>query len=155
MQVDFYILGENSKRDINGMVCRLCEKALAQNMNVLVYTKSSSQAQQLDELLWTFKANSFIAHKNQISDTETVTEADSSFSYPVLICTGNELAGKEQTIHQYQQLLINLTTETPEFLPQFERVAELVGKDNDEKEIARNRYRTYREKGYNLNKYDL
>ncbi len=143
-QIDFYILGENSPRNINQMVCTLCEKALSQKMTVLVYTLSPDQAHQLDELLWTFKANTFIAHKNQLNETNN----ESTFPYPVII--SNEEAGET-----YNQLLINLTAEIPVFFKQFKRVAELVGKQSDEKEIARNRYRSYLQQGYTLNKYDL
>lgn len=156
MQIDFYILGENSHRDINQMVCRLCEKALDQEMNVLIYTKSPTQARQLDELLWTFKANSFIAHKDQVNEPQ----ADTSFFYPVLISSGTatddtDVGEFQRVFARYKQLLINLTAETPVFFQQFKRIAEMVGNNNDEKKIARNRYRSYRQEGYTLNKYDL
>ncbi len=149
-QIDFYILGDDSPRDINQMVCRLCEKALEQEMNVLIYTKSFLQAQQLDDLLWTFKADSFIAHNSQLNEIEP----DSSFFFPVLISSelSEEMANEKAP---NKRLLINLTLETPPFFQQFERMAEMVGKNSDEKEIARNRYRFYRQKGYTLNKYDL
>lgn len=154
-QIDFYILGDDSPRDINQMVCRLCEKAFEQEMNVLIYTKSLLQAQQLDDLLWTFKADSFIAHSfvshnNQLNEIEP----DSSFFYPVLISSelSEEMANNKTP---NKRLLINLTDETPPFFQQFERMAEIVGKNSDEKEIARNRYRSYRQKDYTLNKYDL
>ncbi len=143
-QIDFYILGENSPRNINQMVCSLCEKALSQKMTVFIYTLSADQAHQLDELLWTFKANSFIAHKNQLNETDN----ESTFSYPVII-------SNSEVSETYNQLLINLTAEIPVFFKQFKRVAELVGKQSDEKEIARNRYRSYLQQGYTLNKYDL
>lgn len=143
-QIDFYILGDNSHRDINLMVCRLCEKALAKQMNVFIYTHSQTQAQQLDELLWTFKTNSFIAHTNQLDERIT----NDSFAYPVIISS-------ERTNDHYNHLLINLTEKTPSFFQQFKRIAELVGKSEGEKEIARNRYRYYLQQGYTLNKYDL
>lgn len=155
MQIDFYILDNNSKRTINQMVCRLCEKALQQQLSVLVYAKSLEQAQQIDELLWTFKANSFIPHKNQLTEHEPNDEITSSFFYPVLICTEAAIANTKKRFDHYQQLLINLTSEPPAFFPQFNRVAELVDKNDDEKEKARNRYRTYRQQGYDLKKYDL
>lgn len=155
-QIDFYILAENSHRDMNHMVCRLCEKALAQKMNVLIYTSSATQAQQLDDLLWTFKPDSFIPHYNQFNELED----DDSYSYPVLICTETDAdditsIGNKKIMSQYKQLLINLTSNTPPFFQQFERIAEMVGKNNDEKEIARNRYRYYKQKQLTLNKYDL
>ena len=155
-QIDFYILAENSRRDMNRMVCRLCEKAIAQEMNVLIYARSVAQAQQLDELLWTFKPDSFIPHTNHFNGLEE----DDSFSYPVLISTetdtnGAAFIGNKKIMSQYNQLLINLTSSTPPFFQQFKRIAEMVSNDNDEKEIARNRYRAYREQGLTLNKYDL
>ena len=61
-QVDFYILGDNSRRNINQMVCRLCEKALSNKMQVFIYTRTEQQARELDEELWTFKSDSFIPH---------------------------------------------------------------------------------------------
>ena len=149
-QVDFYILAENSRREINQMVCLLCEKALAQAMNVLIYTHSSTQAQQLDDLLWTFKNDSFIPHKNQFRESHI---DDSHFYYPVLICHSNNT--RPDILAQYKQLLINLSNESPAFISQFKRTAELVDSNDEEKKIARNRYRYYQQKGYTLNTYDL
>ncbi|MCU7939068.1 MAG: DNA polymerase III subunit chi [gamma proteobacterium symbiont of Bathyaustriella thionipta] len=147
MQIDFYILGENSHRDINQMVCQLCEKAIAQHMNVFIYTQSIEQAHQLDELLWTFKPDNFLTHKNELSEIET----DSTFTYPIIISSDVKNATKSQ----HYQFLINLSNESPDLLANFKRIAEMVGKAPDDKEIARNRYRFYRDKGYTLNKYDL
>lgn len=147
MQIDFYILAENSRRDINQMVCQLCEKAIVQEMDVLIYTKSIEQAHQLDELLWTFKADSFLAHKNELNDIET----DNTFHYPIIISSHI----KDETVPLKHQFLINLSNTHPAFIQHFKRIAEIVGKNPDDKEVARNRYRSYRDKGYTLNKYDL
>ena len=147
MQIDFYILAENSRRDINQMVCQLCEKAIAQEMKVLVYTKSIEQAHQLDELLWSFKADSFLVHNNELGDIEI----DNTMSYPIIITADI----KDETIPQKHQFLINLSNETPVFSEHFKRIAEMVDKNSDAKEAARERFRSYRDKGYTLNKYDL
>lgn len=159
-RIDFYILGENSQRDINHMVCRLCEKALTQQMKVLIYTQSAEQAQQLDDLLWTYKDDSFIAHHNCFNKLELGENKKTSataFHYPVQI--GSEAIAQDPNNNpeneQFPQLLINLSCETPAFYQQFERIAEMVGKEGNAREIARNRYRFYREKGFSLNKYDL
>lgn len=149
MQIDFYILGENSHRDINQMVCQLCEKGIAQGMNVLIYTKSIKQAHQLDELLWTFKADSFLVHNNELKETET--ETDNAITFPIIISSDI----KDETIPLRYQFLINLCNEIPVFIQHFKRIAEMVEKNPQDKEAARNRYRSYRDKGYNLNKYDL
>lgn len=147
MQIDFYILGDNSHRDINQMVCQLCEKAIVQDMNVLIYTKSIEQAHQLDELLWTFKADSFFAHKNELNEIKP----DSTFPYPIIISSDI----KDETIAASHQFLVNLSNESPAYFQHFKRIAEMVGKNPDDKKVARKRYRLYRDKGYTLNKYDL
>jgi DNA polymerase-3 subunit chi len=152
-QIDFYILNENSQRQIITMVCRLCEKALAQDMSVLIYVASSAEAQRLDDFLWTYKANSFIAHASHFSQTKL----PSDFFYPVFIHHASAVNEIDSTVNiaPYKQLLINLTTETPAFFQQFTRMAEMVNKNDDEKSIARNRYRSYLQQGFSLNKYDL
>lgn len=148
-QVDFYILGEHSNRNLKQMVCQLCEKALSQNMNVVIYAASLQQAQELDELLWTYKDDSFIAHINLNN-----LELDSTYQYPVLI-TSDDINQNIPIPEFYNQFLINLNTEPPSFYSRFKRLAEMVDNDTDTKEIARNRYRYYRQQGYDLNKYDL
>lgn len=147
MQIDFYILAENSRRDISRMVCQLCEKALTQKMQLIIYTKSINQALLLDDLLWTFKAESFLPHCNEFTEAAI----DKTFSYPIIITS--EI--KDKNIASSHPFLINLSSETPEFFAHFKRVAEMVGHLPEEKQAARKRYRFYLDMGYQLNKYDL
>lgn len=147
MQIDFYILGDNSHRDINQMVCQLCEKATAQGLNVLVYTKSSEQAHQLDDLLWTFKAETFLTHKNDFNESEN----NKPFPYSITISSNIT----DESVALNYPMLINLSNESPAFHQHFKRIAEIIGTSPDDKETARSRYRFYRDKGYSLNKYDL
>ena len=62
---------------------------------------------------------------------------------------------KDETIAVNYHLLINLSNKFPDFFQHFTRIAEIVGKNPDDKIIARKRYRFYRDKGYTLNKFDL
>ncbi len=159
MQVDFYIISEHSQKDSNQLVCQLCEKALEQNLSIFIYTESAEQAYLLDELLWTYKADSFIAHNNLFAQSIRPSSKQKIFQYPVII--GSDLS-TEQTVNtpQDNHLLINLSSTNlieryTTITQKFSRIAEVVGKNNNEKAIARDRYRFYREKGYTLNKYDL
>jgi DNA polymerase III subunit chi len=151
MQIDFYILKEDSPKDINQLICLLCEKALTQKSNVLLYTQSIEQAHQIDDLLWTYKADSFIAHKNELDEAVT----DDTFNYPVIICSSIESDEETVSISHADELLINLSNETPPFFYQFGRLLEVVGKIKNDKDAARNRYRFYRKKGYTSNIHDL
>ncbi len=154
-QVDFYILDNNSRRNIYQMVYRLCEKALSQQLNVYIYTRSDEQANIIDELIWTYKSDSFIPHcviSSEFSpDSEEKTKL---FNYPVVI-QASASSDQVQIPEQYTCLLINLSLHTPLFHQRFQRIAEMVDKDENEKQLARKRYRFYREQGYSLNKYDL
>ena len=152
-QIDFYILAENSRRDLQFMVCQLCEKAIDQDMNVVIYTRSAQQALEIDELLWTFKSESFIPHINLAnSNLEKISQLKDS--YPVVIFSLD--AGDFSNITEtYRQFLINLTNTSPEHYDRFTRLAEMIDNDTQSKELARQRYRHYREQGYRLNQYDL
>ena len=153
-QVDFYVLSEQSHKNILLICCQLCEKALQNKMTVLIYTQSPEQAEQIEMLLWSYKANSFIAHKNISNqyDTEELssnTLSSDDFDYPVLI--SNKAVNNEL----YNDLLINLDSTPPPFHKQFKRIAELVNNNPQAKECARHNYRFYQQADYQLNKYDL
>jgi len=144
MQVDFYILADTSARDLKHIVCQLCEKALAQQLQVFIYTSSAEQTQQLDDLLWRFKADSFLPHSQ-------LTQADEGYSYPVLISSelNNTISAENYPF------LINLSNSYSDSFQDFKRIAEMIDKNSEQKQAARKRYRLYRDKGYHLNKYDL
>ena len=153
-QVDFYILADDSTKNIDHICCQLCEKALHNNMNVVIYTQSFEQAEKIDNLLWSFKTDSFIAHKNILNQEDKDNNSngileDIDFDYPVII---TDHINSEQS---NTDLLINLNTSPPPFHQQFKRIAELVDKNPQAKESARNTYRLYQQKNYKLNKYDL
>jgi len=154
-QVDFYILAENSPRDINSLCCQLCEKALEQKMNVFIYTHSAEQANEIDLFLWRYKSDSFIPHINTLNQLDrehtssNTSDKKSSFDYPVII------SSEENPAAEYHDLLINLASSPPPLHQQFKRIAEIVGKDSQAKQQARNHYRFYQQQNYPLNKYDL
>ena len=52
-------------------------------------------------------------------------------------------------------VLINLQAEPPPFFSRFERLAEIVGIDEEDAVAARARYRFYRERGYELRTHNL
>ena len=51
--------------------------------------------------------------------------------------------------------MINLTTEVPEFFSRYDRVAELIDADPLRRESGRNRFRFYRERGYELTTHKI
>ncbi len=135
-RIDFYQLNQERHRK-EDVVCRLCAKGYAQQQKILVLTEGPEHSEQLDQLLWVYEDDSFLPH-----DTE---EAD-DFQTPVLI------HDKPQTFGD-REILINLSASIPDFFPQFERVLELVTDNN--RDSARERYRYYKDRGYELHHHNL
>lgn len=135
-QVDFYLL-ENTTSYWQA-ICRLLEKAYQHQIPAFVWCSTQEDAIHLDELLWTFKPESFIPHG--LTD-----EVDSIKAIPIRI-------GTQQV---YTPLLLNLTIHIPEMNHSLERILEVVPNDETSKAISREHYRHYRSLGYILNTHSI
>lgn len=132
MRVDFYLNSDPGPDARLRLACRLVEKAYRLGHRVYVHVASQQQAQRLDDLLWTFRAGSFVPHA-QVSQS-------SGQDHPVLI-------GEDATAAKGADLLVNLSSSVPSFYSAFQRVIEVVGEDDTERTSARERFRFYRDQG--------
>ena len=139
-QVDFYILNDSAPQARPLFACRLTEKAYKQGHQVYINTESAPQLKQLDDLLWTFRAGSFLPHALYNSAADT--------GQPVLLSHALEPEGPAD-------VLVNLDSTVPPWFGRFNRVAELVGADQTARATARERYRFYQDRGYTLNTHKL
>lgn len=137
-KVDFYVLSEKHTPDV--FVCQLAQKIWQQGLQIYIHTDHQPQAEQLDARLWTFSDISFVPHQI-VSQSEPVKT-------PVTIGWENHYSGSKQ-------VLINLNRQVPEFSSGFERIAEIVTIDQANKDIGREHFRHYREKGYELESHQL
>lgn len=142
-RVDFYILGTSSDEARLKIACRLAEKAMRQHQQVFLYPASTGEARRLDDVLWTFSQGSFVPHRI-VSGSDSCTWPE-----PVLIGPEHPSAGARH------EVLINLADEVPEFFSRYERVAEIVDGDTARRERGRERFRFYRDRGYELNTHQL
>jgi len=136
-KVDFYILQSGSREFT---ACKLIEKAFSLGHRIYVHTGSEDQLSKIDNLLWTFRAGSFIPHQ--------LYQSDSSENSPVQL-------GTDKAPHIDSDVLINLAAEIPLFFSRFQRVAELVGSDEQAKALGREHFQFYRDRGYSLNTHRL
>lgn len=134
--IDFYILPEASPLSRLQFVCRLIEKIYQQKHRIYIHAENKMQAHQLDELLWTYRDDSFLPHNLYGEGPEPAP--------PIQI-------GFEVTPEKQRDVLINLTAQVPVFHAQFQRVLEIVAQDAQE--AARERYRFYRAQQFTLNTY--
>ena len=139
-RIDFYILNTPAVQSRQVTACRLAEKAYNMDHTIYIHTHDQEQAAQLNNLLWTFRAGSFVPHKLHAQTTEETA--------PIIIGHNNEP-------EEHNQVLINLDEKVPMFFSRFERVAEIIGADEESKSAGRERFRFYRERGYDLQTHNL
>ncbi len=141
LQVDFYLLLHTPNRYArNRFVCQLTDKAWHQGYRVYIHTISKEQANELNDLLWTFKPESFLPHDLHPDDSPSIA--------PIRIGYGDLIA-------ENMTLLINLTETSPGFYEQFQRIAEIIIDTPSAREAGRTRYRFYREEKYELKMHEI
>ena len=140
-RVDFYVLAQVDERARHVLACKLAEKAWRLDNTVYIHAGNQSDAEHLDELLWTFRDGSFVPHG--LAGRDDGTEAS-----PIMI-------GSTDTGIGTRDLLINLCDDIPAFMEGFPRVAELVTSDATCREKSRKRYAAYRDQGHELNTHKL
>lgn len=140
-RVDFYILPDATADGRERLACRLADKAYRLGHEVYIHARDRQHAARLDELLWTFRAGSFVPHQR-------VDEGHDTHEAPVLI-------GHAEAPMQCHTLLINLADGVPGFFSRFERVMETVDQDEENRRSGRERFRFYRDRGYALKTHTL
>ncbi len=135
LRIDFYLLEQHDPQARWLIACRLIEKAYIRGHTVYVHCDHQKDAETIDELLWTFKEESFIPHNLQGEGPKPPP--------PVQIGYGAEPKG-------FNDILLNLSRAIPEFHQRFKRVIEIVSGDEQAKNLSREHYRQYRAQGYEL-----
>ncbi|MCF6217968.1 MAG: DNA polymerase III subunit chi [Gammaproteobacteria bacterium] len=138
-QVDFYILKNPPDDGLTLLTCRLAEKAYHKGHYTYIHTTDQAQSQLIDDLLWRFREESFIPH------CQLLNEEDQA----------QVMIGYDREPPLDFDLLINLAGEVPLFFSRFVRVVEVVGCDEEQKLLARERFRFYRDRGYPLNSHNI
>lgn len=138
LQVDFYIIKDNSPQLALRTACRIAEKAVQEG------TKTHIQAvdgdtEKLDALLWTFRDQSFVPHEIY----------PPSSSADCLVTIGNENNSTEI------QMLINISDQFPENIKRFQRIAEIIDHQDEAIHTGRERYRLYRAQGHTPRHHEI
>jgi DNA polymerase-3 subunit chi len=140
-RVDFYVIAAAGEASRQQFACRLAEKAYRLKHTVHVRVAGREQAEQVDELLWTFRDGSFVPH-------EVLKEQPAEA--PITIGFGPADAGRRAP-----ELLINLTDELPKDVEAFPRIAEIVTSDDECRRRSRKLYADYRAQGHSLESHEI
>jgi DNA polymerase-3 subunit chi len=135
-QIDFYTHVENKLQTL----CTLAAKALAKNVRMMILTPDVDTTERIDKLLWSQPAIGFLPHCSSQNQLASVT--------PIIV---DHVA--EPVVHE--QVLVNLCDVCPPLFSRFERLIEIVSRDEADRERARNRFRFYRDRGYQIRTHDL
>ena len=122
--------------------CRLLRKATGTGVRVLVRC-SAAEVQALDTALWSLGPTEFITH----CDTQAA-EAVRSRSSVLLV-------PEEGPLDPVFPVLVNLADDVPEGFEAFRRVIEVVSTDEQDRSLARRRWKQYTERGYAITRHDL
>jgi len=138
-RADFYLIDKPRFREQPLLlVCELARRAFAAQKPTLILTRDFEQAEAVDELLWDFDEDAFIPH--QLAGDE-----DDANTAVLIVPPGIETPDRP--------LLINLRDSCP--AGNFERVLEVVAADESERLGSRERWRQYRERGFEVAKFDM
>ena len=132
-RIDFHI-GVNHRLHY---ACRVIRKARAAHKRAVVYSTQADRLAQFDSALWTFSALDFVPH----------VYADSPFAATTPVILSPDTGSAPDS-----DVLLTLDDEVPpdceNFFARFERVIEVVSCDEEDRQRARARFKSYRERGF-------
>lgn len=135
-RVDFIF---NVERKVDQAIL-VMQTQLKKGRQITVHVADEEEAVALDKTLWAYHVASFLPH--------CMVTHDAAAETPVLI------HWQQQALLQHD-VLVNLQAVTPTFFSRFTRLVEIVGRDDTDKQQARERFKFYRDRGYEINSYDL
>ncbi|AMQ91499.1 DNA polymerase III subunit chi [Aggregatibacter actinomycetemcomitans] len=137
----FYLLSDASPAQMNlsaveSLACNLAASAWRLGKRVLLACENEAQALNIDEALWQREPDEFVPHNLSGEATTYATPIEISWT------------GKRNA--QSRDLLINLQPQLPEFINSFNQIIDFVPAEEQQKALARERYKQLRQLGWEL-----
>jgi DNA polymerase III subunit chi len=133
--IKFYILNKDTKQDACLFACHLIEKNyLTNNPSLYLHHDNLEEAESMDKLLWAYTEDSFIPH--HLSHEKDITSAIT--------------IGYDNDHLPNADICINLSCQYPANCQQFKEIIEIVYRNPPLQQLARERYRAYRDAGYSI-----
>lgn len=139
-RADFYLISSpRFREDPLRLVCELARKACDAGLPSLLLARDDAQAEQLDDLLWSFDPDAYVPHQIAGADIEE-DQAD-----VLIVAPGTQVPMRD--------LVINLRDAPVEGA--FQRVLEVVPADAAARAGSRERWKHYQACGFAMKKYDM
>jgi DNA polymerase-3 subunit chi len=134
-KVNFYIIEAASNTKSLHFACQLVEKLYQENRQISIYTDSLTDTERLDALLWTYRDDSFIPH--EITNDTTI------------------MAGVTNPNKPDPNTLLNISRTLPANYLNYHDIIEIVFPDPVVQQLARDRYKQYRDQGCELTTHKI
>lgn len=125
--------------------CQTTLKQYLAGQKLIVYCSDTARLKQFDQKLWAVDDAAFVPH---------VWADDPLVSCTPIILVDKDLARTLEGVPS-ETWLLNLDDQCPPAFGALERVLEIVSDDVEDKEAARQRWRTYQAAGHDLKSYSL
>lgn len=136
----FYLIAQlSSQAELKShewLACQLAAENWRMGKRVLIACEDQIQAEKLDEILWQREPYQFVPHN--------LAGEGPRYGAPVELCWPTKRGSSARDI------LINLQSTFANFATAFYEVIDFVPIDENLKQLARERYKTYRSMGFNL-----
>lgn len=139
-RVDFYQLAADGDAARDLYACRLAEKAVRHGFRVLLLARDDAHAAALDDLLWSFSPESFVAHARASGDGNDA-------GTPLLVSSRDDAANCT--------MLINPGDRQVNGAARFRRLACIVPADPQARAPARAAYQAYQALGCSMHYHDI
>lgn len=130
--IDFYFNVENKLNKIYGII----EKEIFRKRKIFVAVNDLSSAEALSNFLYTYAASSFLPH--------TISSYEKSI--PIHIDWEHKATSDD--------FIINLKLDVSPLFSRYLRLIEIVSNEEEDKKMARERLKFYRDRGYEIQLID-
>ena len=130
-RIDFYRYAEDKLQ----FACRLAARAWEAGSRVVVWSPDAERLASFDRMLWTFQSIRFVPHcrlGDAVAPETPIVLTDATDGLP------------------HHDVLLNLGDAWPPFFATFDRLLEIVGSEEQDKQLARERYAFYKKRGYEI-----
>ncbi|MFT7144549.1 MAG: DNA polymerase-3 subunit chi [Alphaproteobacteria bacterium] len=134
-EVSFYQVMDSTPASVDATLPSLLNKVLKTGKNVIVKCTNADRMERLDDSLWSFKADSFMAHGTENDDFEA--------KQPIYLTTGDENPNGAD-------ILILLSGASADDFSSYDRVLDMFEASDVQKTNARKRWKDLADKGYPL-----
>ncbi|MDF0604799.1 DNA polymerase III subunit chi [Neisseriaceae bacterium TC5R-5] len=136
-RIDFY----TKVADPQAFACLLAVKVLQKKERLLICLDNERELEVFSNRLWSFGDTRFVPHCR--------LGAPEQYDTPIWLT--HDLPDSLQ----HHPVMLNLARELPASLERFDRILEIVGRDEVSLDTARERFKVYRLRGYAIEHHDM